>query len=108
MHGDGEFRGAFGLAHDLVDGEPFDARHGGDRHAGFLSVGDEKRPDQIGGRERMLAHHAPDPVGAAQAARTLGQIEPGRAFARRGRVDRHDARAAFDGAAVFDGHARTP
>ena len=78
--GDGEFRGAFGFAHDLIDREAFDARHGGDRHAGFLSVGDKKRPDQVGGRERVLAHHAADPVGAAQAARALGQIEPGRAL----------------------------
>ena len=100
--GDGELGGAFGVAHGLVDREPLDARHRGDRRARARAVDQEQRPDQVVGGEHVLAHQPPRPFGLAVAARTDGEIERG--FGRRLRLDRGEAAFGFDRAAVFDGH----
>ena len=78
---DMELGGAHRLAHRLIDREALDARHRADRHAHILSGDDEQRPDQIVGREHVLAHHAPRPFGLAVAPHAGGEVE-GRASAR--------------------------
>ena len=75
MQGMPSFGRALGLAHRLVDRQPLDAGHRGDRHARVRAVDDEQRPDQVVGGEHVLAHHAARPVGAAVAARAGGQVE---------------------------------
>ena len=100
--GDGELGGALGVAHGLVDRQPLDAGHGGDRHARLGPVDQKQRPDQVVGGEHVLAHHAPRPVGLAVAARASGEVEAGGGPC----LDRGEA--GFDRAAVFDGHGGTP
>ena len=45
-----QLRGARGVAHRFVDGQPLDARHRCDRGTLARAVGDENRPDQVVGR----------------------------------------------------------
>ena len=45
--GDVQPRGAFGIAHGLIDAEPVDAGHGGDTCALVVAVDQKQRPDQI-------------------------------------------------------------
>ena len=101
--GDGELRRLLRRAHDVVDRQPLDAGHRGDRRTAPFA--DEQRPDQVVGREHAFAHHAPRPFAAAVAARPGGKVERGRGFARR--FNRGEAHAAFDRTAVFDRHAAT-
>ena len=73
--GDVELGRAHRLAHRLIDREPLDARHRGDRHARIRAVDDEQRPDQVVGGEHVLAHHAPRPFGLAVAPHAGGEFE---------------------------------
>ena len=57
----------------LGDRPALDARHGGHRDAALALV-HHHRPDQVGGRQRRLAHQPPDPVGLAQAAQAQGGV----------------------------------
>ena len=98
---DVELCGALGLAHRLIDREPLDARHRGDRLARVRALDDEQRPDQVVGGEHVLAHHAPRPFGLAVAPHAGGEIERG--CARRALRPGEGGRG-FDRAAVFDGH----
>ena len=96
-----------GLAHRLVDAEPLDAGHGGDRGALIVAFHDEQRPDQVVGGELVFAHHAARPFAAPVAAQAGGQVK---AFAIRRRLmlDGRQAGAGFDGAAEFDCHGGPP
>ena len=99
--GDVELGGALGRPHRLLDREPLDARHRGDRRAGV--VGHEQRPDQVVHRQHVLAQQAPRPFGLAVAARADGEVEPEFRLGGR-RLDRADPRFGLDRSAVFDSH----
>ncbi len=90
MQGIFEFRRALRRARDLVDREPLDARHRGDRLTRLVAVHDEERPDQVVGREHVLAHHPPRPVGAAVAPHADGQVERGGRLPGLVMRDRHE------------------
>ena len=62
--------------HRLVNRQALDARHGGDFLPYILAIDDEDRPDQIVGREHILAHQAARPFRAAVAARPVRQHHP--------------------------------
>jgi hypothetical protein len=102
---DGKLRRALGCAHGLVDRETLDVGHRGDRGTDVCSIDNKQRPDQIVGRQHMLAHHAPRPFGAAVAARTDRQIEA--VLAGRLRFDRRRA-DPFERPTEFDCHQFTP
>src|SRR5262245_1679293 len=98
--GDVEFCRALGLAHHLVDGEAIDPGHRGNRCAGVVAVDHEHRPDQVVGREHVLAHQPPSPFRFTVAARADREIERGRRegggpprriahFDRTAELDRH-------------------
>jgi hypothetical protein len=104
--GDVELHGALGLAHDLVHRETVDARHRGDRGALIVTFRDEERPDQVVGRQHILAHHAAGPFRLAVAARANRKVEARggrRGFEPRG-VAHFDRTPEFDchGIASFD------
>ncbi len=101
--GDRELGRALGLAHRLVDRQPLDAGHGGDRRARVVAVHHEQRPDQVVGGEHVLAHHAAHPFAAPVAAQAGRQVE--RRSAARARLDRRrSGLAGFDRTAEFDCH----
>ena len=64
-----------GLAHRLIDAEPVDAGHRGDRNAPLLALDQEQRPDEVARRQHMLRHQPPRPFRLAVAARAVGEVE---------------------------------
>ena len=56
--GDAEPHGLLGAGDDVVDRQPLDAGHGGDRHALVGSLDHEQRPDQIVDAQPMLGDEA--------------------------------------------------
>src|ERR1700677_11192 len=74
--GDRELRRALRGTNGFVDRESLDAGHGGDGGAYSLALGQEQRPDQVGGGTNMLAHQSPRPPGAAITPRPDGEIKP--------------------------------
>ncbi len=104
--GDGKLGGACRFAHGLIDAQALDARHRRHRHARLLSVHHEQRPDQIVGGELMLAHHAPQPFGAAVAAHAHRQVERVACNVAAVRLDRHEANFPLQGSTEFDCHTR--
>ncbi len=66
--------------HDEVDGEAFDAGHGGDGLALRLALDDEQRPDEIAGRKRALGDEPARPARfaiSAQPRRRIGAVPGG-------------------------------
>ena len=102
--GDGELGGAFDVAHGFLDRQPVDTRHGRNRRSPGLPVDNEDRPDQVGGGQFVLAHHAAQPLGLPQPARPVRQLER----QVRGRLHRDDAGPVFERATVFDCHVDMP
>ena len=98
--GDVKLHRAFGLAHRLVDAEPVDPRHRGDRYALVMTVDHEERPDQVVRGENVFPDQPPRPFGLPVAPRAHRQIEGGRGegglLARR--------LAHFDRTSEFDCH----
>ena len=83
---DGELGRPFGVAHRLIDRQPLDARHGGDRDPRLGPIDEEQRPDQIVGGQDILAHQPPRPLRFAVAARAGREVEAlWRAWPRPGR-----------------------
>ena len=64
-----------GLAHRLIDAEPVDARHRGDRNALLLAIDEEERPDQVVRGQHVFRDQPPRPFRLAVAARALGEVE---------------------------------
>ena len=97
---DGELGGPLRGADRFIDREALDVGHRGDRRPDLGALDQKQRPDQVVGREYMLAHHAPRPFGAAVAARTYRQIE---AFGR-GSASTGEGRPRSQRPAEFDRH----
>ena len=70
--------GLLGCGHREVDAQAIDARHGRHRHALVAALDDEDRPDQIGGRQRVLGHQPSRPAGLAVAPHAYGGETSGR------------------------------
>ena len=64
--------GLLGGGHREVDAQPLDARHRRHRHALVAALDDEDRPDQVGGRQRVLGHQPARPAGLAVAPHAHG------------------------------------
>ena len=73
--GDVQLHRALGVAHRLVDAEPLDAGHRGDRRALVVAVDHEQRPDQIVRGQDVFPHQPARPFRLAVAARADRQIE---------------------------------
>ena len=75
---DGEPDGALGFAQGLIEADPIDARHGGDRGPRFASLDQEQRPNEIGRGQDMLGDQPARPVRFAVPSRAMGEVEPQR------------------------------
>ena len=89
---DGEFRRAHRRAHRFVDRETLDVGHRADGRPDLGALDQKQRPNQIVGREDVLAHHAPRPFGAAVTARAYRQIEAPGGLLRLDRGGAHSVR----------------
>ena len=74
---DAELDRPLGLAHRLIDVQPVDARHGGDRNAALVALDQEQRPDEVARRQHMLGDQPARPVRLAIAAWAMGEVEAG-------------------------------
>ena len=66
--------GLFCSCCEKIDRQPLDARHGANRLSDARSFGDEKRPDQVGGRQPVLGDEGARPGVRAAAAGTKGGV----------------------------------
>ncbi len=87
--GDCEIAGPLRRLDAILDRQARDARHRGDglRLAGALAH--EDRPDQVGGRQHLLADQPAAPVGLAQAAQAHASRRGVDAVGDRNKVIRH-------------------
>ena len=99
--GNAQFGRTLGLPYSLVDGQPLNTGHGRDGRACVVAIHHKQGPDQIVGREHVLTHHAARPFTAPVAAHADCKVQP------LGRLHRGEPGAAFDRTAKFDRHQDT-